>query len=241
MSKVALITGAARRIGASIAHEFHTAGYRVIVHCNHSLDAANEMAAGFNKSRNDSAVVITQDLAQIGNAEKFFAACLQCFGRVDVLINNASVFYPTPFDRMAPEEFDQFIDTNLKAPLFLVRAGANHLKGGAVINIVDIHGETPLRDYLAYSVSKAGLLMLTKALAIELAPDVRVNGISPGAILWPEQNAEMSANERNNLLEKIPMQTLGTPEDIARTALFLAESSAFITGQIVTVDGGQSI
>lgn len=241
MSKVVLVTGAARRIGASIALAFHTAGYHVILHCNHSLDAANEMAAGFNKTRNDSAVVITQDLAQIGNAEMFFTACLESFGRVDVLINNASVFYPTPFEQMAPAEFDQFIDTNLKAPLFLVKAGAKHLQGGAVINIVDIHGETPLRDYLAYSVSKAGLLMLTKALAIELAPDVRVNGISPGAILWPEQNAEMSAYERDNLLAKIPMQTLGTPEDIARTALFLAESSAFITGQIVTVDGGQSI
>ena len=242
MNDVVVVTGGAKRIGASMVRRFHEAGYRVIVHCHQSMESANQLAAALNEQRENSVSVIKKDLALLGEGQDFAAACLDIFGRVVVLINNASVFYPTPLASVTPPQFEQIISTNLKAPLFLSKAFAPHLHNGAIINIVDIHANAPLQDYLAYSISKSGLQMLTKALALELAANkTRVNGVSPGAILWPTDDAEMTVQEQQALMKAIPLNRLGTPEDIAETALFLASATTFITGQVIAVDGGQSV
>lgn len=220
---------------------FHQKGYRVLIHCRDSLDAANTLADELNLKEPDSAAVLAQDLGQSKDLGKLMERAAETFGRLDCLVNNASVFYPTPLDQLDLSTIDQILDINLKAPILLAQSAAQLMSDGVIINIVDIYGERPLKGYLTYSISKAALQMLTRALALELAPDIRVNGVSPGAILWPEDLAEMSEKDKANLLDGIPMGSLGEPDDIARAVLFLAEEADFVTGQIITVDGGQSI
>lgn len=242
MSRVVLVTGGAKRIGASIVRRFHEAGYRVILHCHHSVDSAHVLAETLNNERAQSVSVISRDLTTLGDGADFAADCLGFFGAIDVLVNNASVFYPTSLESITTEQFDQVIGANLKAPLFLCKAFAPHLRDGAIVNIVDIHATSPLLDYLAYCISKSGLQMLTKALALELASaNIRVNGVSPGAILWPTQDASLTTDEKQELINSIPLNRLGNADDIAATALFLANATTFITGQIIAVDGGQSV
>lgn len=238
-----LVTGAARRIGATIARTFHTANYNVVVHYNQSAAAAQALVDELNTGRANSAALVKADLTDIVAVQALATQAQAVFGNVDVLVNNASTFYPTPVADMSLADWDDLLGTNLKAPLFLSQALLPALRvsqqaSGNIINIVDIHAERPMMGYPMYNVAKAGLAMLTKTLAQELAPAIRVNGVAPGAILWPEANS--TAEEQAAFLQATPMQRIGTPEDIAQTALFLAQAD-FITGQIVAVDGGKSL
>lgn len=239
-ARVALVTGGARRIGATIARRLHVAGYTVLIHYHHSSSDAEKLAAELNDQRSNSAAIVSADLNTIDGIDHCLSTCLSQFQRIDLLVNNASAFSPSIAASITPEDFDSMINTNLRAPLFLSSKAASHLRGGSIVNLIDIHSQKPLPGYLAYSVSKAGLDMLTRALAVELAPDIRVNGVSPGAILWPEDTAEMDAQEKASLIATIPMAGLGTPDEIASAVLYFAESK-FVTGQILAVDGGQSV
>jgi len=240
-SKVVIVTGGARRIGARIVSRFHEAGYRVIIHCNASMDEARELEHRLNQVHSDSAVIVSQDLADSEQLGHIIKKATSTFGRLDCLVNNASIYYPTSLSEMNIGLIDQVMDINLKAPLLLSREAAGVMDEGAIINIVDIYGEKPLAGYLLYSISKAALHMLTRGLALELAPKIRVNGVSPGAILWPEHTAEMSEQQKEALVRDLPMGRLGEPDDIAKAALYLAEDASFVTGQVLSVDGGQSV
>lgn len=236
---VVLITGAARRIGAAMARHFHHNGYAVVISYRHSGDEAKALVDELNAQRRNSAMALPLDLQAIATIEPFAETACQCFGRIDVLINNASCFYPTPVGQINEAQWDAVISSNVKAAFFLTQAltPALNKHQGSVINLVDIYAEKPLKDYPLYSISKAAIAMLTRSLALELAPDIRVNGISPGAILWPENS---NPAWESALLEKIPMHKTGTASDIAETALFLAHTP-YITGQIIAVDGGRSL
>jgi pteridine reductase len=239
--QVVLITGAARRVGAEIARTLHAAGANILIHFRSSALAATALADEFNRTRPHSAAIHGAHLANAEAPEKLVAAALLEFGRLDILINNASSFYPTPVGQITLSQWDDLIGSNLKAPLFLSQAAAPILRAqrGLIINIVDIHALRPLKGHLVYSVAKAGLAMLTRSLARELGPEIRVNGIAPGPVLWPE--GEMDAELKREIIGKTALQRHGTPQDIARTALFLARDAPYITGQIIAVDGGRSI
>ncbi len=238
---VALITGAARRIGAELARRFHAEGYDVALHCNRSVTEATNLRDQLNAERPDSATVLTAELADITAIEQLTLEFCRWRQRLDVLINNASSFYPTPFGNASEADWDNLIGSNQKGPFFLCQALHSQLEssGGCIINIADIHARQPLKDHSIYCIAKAGNLMLTKSLAKDLAPAVRVNGIAPGAILWPEQQQLNDADQRQ-MLEKIPLSRLGSPADIAATALFLAQKGHYITGEVIAVDGGRS-
>ena len=235
-----LITGAAHRIGRAIALKFHEAGFNLLLHCNQSTKAANTLAFNLNYKRKNSARVVIVDLAETERIEEFAETCFTYTDKLVALINNAAVFYPTPFTDVTPEQFDNLLSINLRAPYFLAKSFSKHLAGGSIINIVDMYAEKPLKGFSAYSISKAGLTMMTKSLALELAPRIRVNGISPGAILWPEGN-DFTGERRSSLLANIPLGEMGDPTDIANAALFLVEKADYITGEIISVDGGSSI
>jgi pteridine reductase len=239
--KTVLITGGARRVGAMIARTLHSAGANVVVHYRRSADEANSLAGEMNGLRANSAVTIQADLLEIGQLPSLVEVALRTFGGLDVLVNNASSFYPTPIGRITSAAWDDLVGSNLKVPLFLSQAAAPALResGGLIVNIVDIHSLRPLRNYTVYCAAKAGLHMLTRSLAKELGPQVRVNGISPGPVLWPEGPADDVA--RAKIVESTILKRMGTPEDIARTVLFFATSAPFITGQILAVDGGRSV
>jgi pteridine reductase len=235
-----VITGGARRVGAEIARTLHRAGADVMIHYRNSESAARALADEFNRMRAGSAAVQRADLLDAGTAQLLVEAALSAFGRLDILINNASTFYPTPFGEITFAQWDDLLGSNLKAPLFLAQAAAPSLRTqhGLIINIVDIHGFRPLKEHPVYSIAKAGLAMLTRSLARELGPEVRVNGIAPGPVLWAEGMDEALKRE---IIGKTALKRHGTPRDIARTALFLATDAAFITGQIIAVDGGRSV
>ena len=239
--KVALVTGAARRIGAVIARELHAAGASVGIHGHRSVAAAESLAESLNRSRADSARVFRGDLTQVPACEQLADSMLEWSDAVDVLVNNASAFYPTPIGSITETEWEELVGSNLKAPLFLTQALVPTLRqrAGCVINIVDIHARRPLRDHSVYGASKAGLEMLTRSLAKDLAPDIRVNGISPGAILWPEQ--DMPQDTKDSIIKQVPLGRPGDPLDIARCALFLAGDAPYVTGQVIAVDGGRSL
>jgi len=239
--KFALVTGAGRRIGAVIARTLHAAGAAVAIHHRHSAAQAGELAAQLNASRPESAATFEADLNQSGTPERLVSEVLEWCGGIDVLVNNASAFYPTPIGSITEDDWDQLVGSNLKAPLFLSQAAWPTLKArsGCIINIVDIHAKRPLRDHTVYGSAKAGLAMLTRSLAKDLAPDVRVNGISPGAIMWPEN--DMSEDTQNNIIAQIPLGRSGDPGDIADCVLFLARDAVYVTGQILAVDGGRSL
>lgn len=240
-SPVVLVTGAARRVGAEIARALHAAGARVIVHYRSAAAEADALVATLNASRPDSAIAIAGDLARDGEPARIAQAALSAFGRLDGLVNNASSFFPTPLGRIDEAAWDDLVGSNLKGPLFLTQALAPALRasGGAIINIVDIHAERPLRGYLAYCTAKAGLLGLTRALAVELAPVVRVNGVAPGPIEWPEDD-QFPPQERAAIVANTLLEREGRPSDIAAAVRFLLLEAPYVTGQILNVDGGRS-
>jgi len=239
--QVILITGGARRLGAEITRTLHAAGARVLIHYRSSAAAAAALADECNRSRPRSAAIHAADLSSAAAPDILVAAALEEFGRLDILINNASSFYPTPIGKITMAQWDDLTASNLRAPLFLAQAAAPCLakQRGLIINIVDVHGLRPLKGYPLYSVAKAGLAMLTRSLARELGPDIRVNGIAPGPVLWPEH--DMDEALKREIIGKTALKRHGSPQDIARTALFLAKDAPYITGQIIAVDGGRSI
>lgn len=239
-SPVALVTGSAKRLGKQIICRLHQAGYRVIIHFNQSAEAASTLAENLNQQRPDSALILQANLLDSRAVAQLGATALSCFGRLDVLVNNASSFYPTPLAGATLENWDDLFGSNVKAPYFLAQALAPALSdnNGCIINMVDIHASQPLQDHSIYCMAKAALLMMTKSLARELAPTIRVNGIAPGAILWPSQ--QLAEADKTDILRQIPLQRTGTPDDIATTVLFLLQSP-YISGQIIAVDGGRSL
>jgi pteridine reductase len=239
--RTALVTGGARRVGAAIVRALHGAGANVAIHCHHSLAAARALAAELAAERADSTLVIAGDLLDAGALPGLIEQTQQRFADLHLLVNNASSFYPTPLGAITLAQWDDLVGTNLRAPLLLTQAAAPALRRtqGAVLNIVDIHGLRPLRDHAVYSVAKAGLIMLTRALARELAPEVRVNAIAPGPVLWPD--APMPQDRKQKIIDKTPLQRHGAPDDIARAVLFFASDAPFVSGQILAVDGGRSI
>lgn len=240
---VALVTGSARRIGAELCRRLHAENFRVVIHYLSSEAEANALAEELNAKRACSAATLKADLNQINDIDALASAAENQWGRLDVLINNASSFYPTPIGQASFEQWDDLINSNLKAPFFLIQALAPALKKtrGCVLNIADIHADRPLKSHPIYCAAKAGNIMLTKSLARELAPEIRVNGIAPGAILWPEQSAELNETDKRKILSKVPLERNGSPSDIAETALFLITRSPYITGQIISVDGGRTL
>lgn len=238
--KVVLITGAARRVGAETARALHHAGAQVVIHYRNAAEEALSIVAAFEQQRRHSALALQADLLATAEFPALVQQIITHFGALDALVNNASSFYPTPLGQIGEADWLDLMGSNLKAPLFLTQAAAPYLRerAGAVVNIVDIHAERPLKDYPLYCAAKAGLLGLTKALALELAPDVRVNGVSPGAILWPENEAFPDA-ERERILSRTPLGRVGSPRDIAHAVLFLLAGAPYITGQVLSVDGGR--
>jgi pteridine reductase len=239
--QVVLITGGARRVGAEIARTLHSAGANILIHHRASAAAAMALADQFNRVRPHSGAIHAAHLSAADAPEKLVAATLLEYGRLDILINNASSFYPTPVGHITRPQWDDLIDSNLKAPLFLSQAAAPSLakQHGLIINMIDIHALRPLRGHAVYSIAKAGLAMLTRALARELGPDIRVNGIAPGPVLWPE--GDMDEELKREIIDKTALKRHGTPQDIARTALFFARDAPYITGQIIAVDGGRGV
>ena len=241
--KVALITGGARRVGAAVCRSLHAAGLDLMVHYRSSADDARALQAELNAVRPESVALVQADLLNISSLPTMVNDTVRQFGRLDVLINNASSYYPTPVGEVGEGEWEDLMGTNLKTPLFLSQAAAPHLKRnhGCIINIVDIHADRPMRNYLVYSVAKGGLLALTRALASELGPEVRVNGVSPGVILWPEDERWSDEVARQRIIHTTLLKRVGEPEDIARTVRFLVLDAPYVTGQIIAVDGGRSI
>jgi len=236
-----LITGGARRVGAAVVRALHAAGANLVVHYRSSQEDAIALARELNERRSGSVVVQAADLLEPTTPQDLVARALAAFGRLDVLINNASSFYATPVGTITSADWDDLMGSNLKAPLFLSQAAAPALRerGGLIVNLVDIHGLRPLKGHPVYCAAKAGLAMLTRSLARELGPAIRVNGIAPGPVLWPEGNLDETLKQE--IIEKTALKRYGTPEDIARTVLFLAKDAPYITGQIIAVDGGRSI
>jgi pteridine reductase len=240
-NRLALITGGARRIGAEIVRALHGAGADVLIHYRRSSGAAGTLMDELNRLRPGSAAVHCENLLDPRAAEGLVAAALREFGRIDILINNASTFYPTTVGGISLAQWDELLGSNLKAPFFLAQAAAPSLRvqRGLIINIVDIHGLRPLKGHSVYSIAKAGLAMLTRSLARELGPDIRVNGIAPGPVLWPEDGIDEDL--KREIIAKTALKRHGTPQDVARAVLFLAKDAPYVTGQIIGVDGGRSI
>lgn len=239
--KTALVTGAAVRIGATTARELHGRGCDVLVHCNSKKAEADILAEELNALRAGSAFVAQADLSTPKGVESLAGACRDRFGKLDILVNNASRFYPTAAGKTLAWQWDDLMNSNLRGPFFLVEALLGELKSakGCVVNIVDIHAQRPMPGHAVYNISKAGIAMMTKTLAQELGPDVRVNGVSPGAIIWPE--AEMAEGEKQSILGKTALGRVGDPSDIASAVAYLALDAPYVTGQILAVDGGRSL
>ena len=236
-----LVTGGAKRLGAAMARKLHGAGADIVVHYHRSRPAADALVAELEAIRPGSALAVCADLHDVERLPALVDAAVARYGRLDVLVNNASTFYPTPIGTITPAQFDDLVGTNLRAPLFLSQAAAPALRAtqGLIINMVDIHARRPLKAHPAYSAAKAGLVMLTKSLARELGPDIRVNGIAPGPVLWPERDLDEAL--KAEIVAKTALKRSGSPDDIARTALFLATEAPYVTGQIIAVDGGRSL
>ncbi len=239
--RVVLITGAAHRIGATTARLLHAAGMNIVLHYRNSASAAEALQQELEKIRPDSVALIQADLHQTTQLNSLIQNAASQWGRLDVLINNASTFYQTPVGSITESDWNDLMGSNLKAPLFLSQAAAPYLsqQNGSIINMVDIHANRPLREYPLYSIAKAGLAMLTKTMARELGPDVRVNGVAPGAILWPEDGMDDSSKE--DILSRTALKRSGEPSDIAYTILFLIRDASYITGQVLNVDGGRTL
>jgi pteridine reductase len=239
--KAVLITGAAKRVGAQIARSLHQAGANVLLHYRGSEAEAHALLSELNAARPGSAACVQADLRDTAGLPGLIEAALGQFGRLDALVNNASSFFPTPLGSITEAAWDDLIGSNLKGPLFLSQAAAAHLRisRGSIVNITDIHAEWPLKNYPLYCAAKAGLLGLTRALALELAPEVRVNAVAPGPIAWPENDA-FDAATRAEIIARTLLHRIGDPTDIARTVRFLLFDAPFVTGQVINVDGGRS-
>jgi pteridine reductase len=242
---VALITGAARRVGAEITRQLHATGWRVAIHYRHSTAAAEQLALELNALRPQSAATFAADLLETSQLPTLVANVVTQFGRLDALVNNASSFYPTAVGEINHANWDDLLGSNLKAPLFLAQAAAPQLiaNQGCIVNITDIHAERPLKGFVVYNAAKGGLLNLTRSLAVELAPRVRVNAVAPGPIEWPDDVAGEIAfphAERAAIIAHTLLKRTGTPADIARTVKFLIVDAPYITGQVINVDGGRT-
>ncbi|MFK7865784.1 MAG: pteridine reductase [Pseudohongiellaceae bacterium] len=247
MNPVIFITGASKRIGAATARLFHSRGFRVIIHYNRSEAEATNLIRDLNNNRADSAIALQADLNDREATANMAAQVPEAFGQLDVLVNNASSFYPTSLGEISQQQWDDLVDSNLRGAFFISQQLAPELtaRRGAIVNIVDTHADRPLAGFPTYSIAKAGLKAMTKSLAIELAPFVRVNGVSPGAILWPpslEDDSDPAVVEkRKDVLQRIPLNRLGRQEDIAEAVFYFATGGSYITGMTLKVDGGRSL
>jgi pteridine reductase len=239
--KTALVTGGARRVGAMIVRVLHGAGANVVVHYRSSAQDARRLAAELNAVRAGSVSLAECDLLEVTQHAALIAHCVEVFGGLDILVNNASTFYPTPLGDITELDWDDLIGSNLKAPLFLSQAAASalHERGGLIINLADIHGMRPLRRYPVYSLAKAGVIMLTRSLARELGPHVRVNAVAPGPVMWPEGGVDPALQAK--IMQRTALRRPGSALDVARACLFFASEAPYVTGQILAVDGGRSI
>jgi len=239
--KVALVTGGAQRIGAQIVRTLHAAGMRVAIHYHASAAAAEQLAGELDVLRPGSAVTVRGDLDDLGSAPGLVAAVEARFGRLDALVNNASRFYPTPLDTATAAQWDELMGSNLRAPFFLAQAAAPLLRaaGGCIVNLVDVHAQRPLKDHPIYCMAKAANAMMVMSLARELGPAVRVNGVAPGAILWPDR--ELSDAAKQEILGRTALKRTGGMEDVARAVLFLVRDADYVTGQVLAVDGGRTV
>jgi len=239
--KTGLITGGARRVGAAITRRLHAAGASVLVHYRDSDGDAAKLVAELNGVRPKSAATVKAELLAPIAPRALVSAALESFGRLDLLVNNASAFFPVALGAIEASHWEELVGSNLRAPLFIAQEAATELakREGAIVNIVDIHAERPLKGYPVYSIAKAGLAALTRSLAIELAPHVRVNGVAPGAIAWPD-DGQFDPGERERIVASTPLGRVGSPEDVAQAVHFLAVAP-YVTGQILAVDGGRSV
>ncbi|NOQ63843.1 MAG: pteridine reductase [Methyloprofundus sp.] len=242
-AKVILITGAAKRVGAFCAQYLHTQGHSIILHYRSSEPAALALAERLNAQRADSVRLYQADLNDLQALTGLAEFAQHAWAGVDVLINNASAFYATEMQEVTTQQWDDLLASNLKSPFFLINALSPCLKErqGCVVNMVDIHAERGLKGFPVYSIAKAGLVALTRILAKELAPEIRVNAVAPGAILWPEQGEDVDAQQQQEILDKVALQSMGSPEDIAKAISFLISDAGYMTGQIMTIDGGRSL
>lgn len=240
--RVALVTGGAQRVGAEIVRTLHAAGARVVVHYHRSAPQAESLAAELEAVRAGSAITVRADLLEVARLGELVEAATRAFGRLDILVNNASTFYPTPVGEITEAHWNDLLGSNLKAPLFLSQAAttALRLSRGLILNIVDIHGMRPLRRYPVYGIAKAGLIMLTRSLARELGPHIRVNAIAPGPVMWPADGAA-DLELPKKIVERTLLKRTGSAQDVARTALFFAADAPYVTGQVLAVDGGRSV
>lgn len=241
--RAVLVTGAARRIGAAIAHALHAAGANVVLHCNRSRAQADALCAKLSAIRPGTCAVVQANLLDLECLPRLAHEAAGAFGRLDGLVNNASSFHPTPMGSIDAAQWEDLIGSNLRAPLFLAQAAAPHLREtrGAIVNVVDIHAERPLKDFVVYSVAKSGLAGLTRSLALELGPEIRVNGVAPGAIMWPEGGEHFPAAEKARILAQTPLARIGDPADVAGVVKYLLLEAPFVTGQVLAVDGGRGI
>jgi pteridine reductase len=242
-SKVVLITGGAKRVGAAITRELHSHGANILLHYNTSAAEALALQAELNAVRADSVIIQQSNLLETANLPALIEATLEHFGKLDALINNASSYYPTILGTIQPEQWEDLMGSNLKAPLFLSQAAADALETsqGCIVNITDMHIERPKKNYLVYSAAKAGLVSLTKSLAQELAPKVRVNAVAPGPVLWPDDNQEFDEAYRQQVVNQTLLKRTGEPSDIAKAVKFLIYDAPFVTGHVLAVDGGRHL
>lgn len=241
--KTILVTGGAKRVGEAICRRLHAAGANIAIHYRASIYEALALQAELNGMREGSAFSVQADLVDVATLPGMVEKVVQHFGRLDAVVNNASSFYATPLDEIDAMQWNDLVGTNLKAPLFLAQAAADELRRrhGAIVNIVDIHAERPMQGHLLYSVAKAGLVALTKGLAQELGPQVRVNAVAPGVIIWPEGEEWLDEEKRRKIVAHTLLKREGGPDDIAKTVQFLIADAPYITGQVIAVDGGRSI
>lgn len=239
--KTVLITGGSKRIGAHVARELHRHGCNLVIHYRNSRDSAEALHTKLSAERAGSTAIIQADLRHNESLPSLVDTALKKFGRLDVLINNASSFYPTPLGEITEDHWNDLFASNLKAPLFLSQAAADPLKtsNGVIINMVDIHAKQPLRNHPVYCAAKAGLVMLTRSLAKELAPEVRVNGVAPGPILWPENDENTTL--QNKIINATALKRMGNPSDVAAAIIYLVRDGDYVTGQVLAVDGGRSV
>jgi pteridine reductase len=238
-----LVTGGARRVGAAIARRLHAAGANLVVHYRSSAADARALKDELTRARAGSVVLVQGDLLKPAHLSELIKDAVKAYGRLDALVNNASSFYPTPMGEITEPAWDDLVGTNLKAPLFLSQAAARELKKnhGSIVNIIDIHAEFPMKSYVVYSIAKGALAVLTRSLARELGPEIRVNGIAPGTILWPDDDAWKDELGRQRIMNQTALKRIGEPDDIAKAVEFLLTAAPYITGQVIAVDGGRSV
>ncbi len=238
---VALITGGGRRVGAVIARTLHAQGYDVALHYRHSVDEARALTAELEQRRPQSTLLLRAELSELSALPAMIDQLLAHYGRLDALVNNASAFYPTPLGSATPEQWNELFASNAQAPFFLTQAAIPALRQarGGVVNLIDIYAERPLADHPLYCMAKASLLAMTRSMALDLGPDIRVNGVAPGAVLWPSDGK--GYEDQQAMLSRTPLQRAGTPEDVAAAVLWLLRDAAYVTGQIIRIDGGRTL